>query len=112
MSDVGRHPAQPTTLRPATRRATFAQSIARLQQATSAAVSTLLKIMVDATAPPSARVPPPTAFWPMRNLAIADVAVRVVGLEAARCYRTASNEPDGSTVTPCGSGDYALDLSA
>src|SRR5438874_13158844 len=38
------------------RRAAFSQSTGRLQQATSAAVSTLLKIMVDPGAPPSTRV--------------------------------------------------------
>jgi transposase-like protein len=35
----------------AARRAAHGQSIARLQQATSAAVSTLLKVMVDASTP-------------------------------------------------------------
>src|SRR5262249_34044559 len=40
----------------AARRAAFSQSIARLQQASTAAVSTLLKIMVDANAPASTRV--------------------------------------------------------
>src|ERR1022692_1357695 len=38
------------------RRAAFSQSIARLQQATSAAVSTLLKVMVDPNTPASTRV--------------------------------------------------------
>ena len=38
------------------RRAGFRQSIARLQQASGAAVSTLLKIMVDGNSPPSVRV--------------------------------------------------------
>jgi transposase-like protein len=38
------------------RRAAFGQSIARLQQASSAAVSTLLKIMVDPNSPVSTRV--------------------------------------------------------
>ena|SRR5579883_875773 len=38
------------------RRAAFGQSIARLQQASSAAVTTLLKIMVDPNAPASAKV--------------------------------------------------------
>ena len=38
------------------RRAAFSQSIARLQQAASAAVSVLVKIMVDPTAPTSSRV--------------------------------------------------------
>ena len=38
------------------RRLAYGQSIARLQQATTAAVSTLLKIMVDTNAPASTRV--------------------------------------------------------
>jgi len=38
------------------RRAAFSQSIARLQQASSAAVSILVKIMVDPDAPTSSRV--------------------------------------------------------
>jgi len=38
------------------RRAAFSQSVARLQQASSAAVSTLLKVMVDPASPPSCRV--------------------------------------------------------
>jgi len=38
------------------RRTAFSQSLARLQQASSAAVSTLLKVMVDGAAPASARV--------------------------------------------------------
>src|SRR5271157_948685 len=38
------------------RRATHQQSIARLQQATSAAVTTLLKVMVDANTPASTKV--------------------------------------------------------
>ena len=37
----------------AARRAAFGQTVARLQQATSAAVSTLLKVMVDAGTPAS-----------------------------------------------------------
>ena len=38
------------------RRAAYSQATARLQQATGAAVSTLLKVMVDQNTPPSARV--------------------------------------------------------
>ena len=38
------------------RRAVFGQSVARLQQASTAAVSTLLKVMVDPTAPAASRV--------------------------------------------------------
>ena len=40
----------------AARRAAHGQSIARLQHATSAAVSTLLKVMVDASTPASTKV--------------------------------------------------------
>ena len=40
----------------AARRVAFSQAIARLQQASGAAVATLLKIMVDANAPASTRV--------------------------------------------------------
>jgi hypothetical protein len=38
------------------RRAAFGQSVARLQHASRAAVSTLLKVMVDPNAPASSRV--------------------------------------------------------
>ena len=38
------------------RREAFSQSVARLQQASGAAVSTLLKVMVDQTTPPASRV--------------------------------------------------------
>jgi hypothetical protein len=38
------------------RRESFSQSLARLQQASSAAVSTLLKVMVDPRAPAASRV--------------------------------------------------------
>src|ERR1700720_2138068 len=38
------------------RRTAFSQSIARLQQASSAAAATLLKIMVDPTAPAASRI--------------------------------------------------------
>ena len=40
----------------AARRSAFGQSISRLQQASSAAVSTVLKIMVDANSPASTRL--------------------------------------------------------
>ncbi|HEY6341382.1 MAG TPA: hypothetical protein VIY49_07825 [Bryobacteraceae bacterium] len=38
------------------RRAAYGQCIARLQQASSAAATTLLKIMLDQNAPPSCRI--------------------------------------------------------
>src|ERR1022692_177748 len=45
------------------KRAAFEQSIARLHHLSSAAVSTLGKIMLDSTTPPATRVEPRTAFW-------------------------------------------------
>ena len=42
----------------AARRAAFSQSVGRLQQASSAAVSTLLKLMVDGTTPPRHELAP------------------------------------------------------
>jgi hypothetical protein len=67
------------------RRAAFSQSTARLQQATSAAVSTLLKIMVDAGAPPSVRVRAADSVLDHAKQAIEieDVEVRVAALEQA-----------------------------
>src|SRR5436190_553631 len=40
----------------AARRSAYGQSIARLQQASAAAASTLLKIMIDPSSPPSCRL--------------------------------------------------------
>jgi transposase-like protein len=67
------------------RRAAFSQSTARLQQATSAAVSTLLKIMVDTGAPPSVRVRAADSVLDHAKQAIEieDVEVRVAALEQA-----------------------------
>jgi hypothetical protein len=67
------------------RRAAYGQATARLQQATSAAVSTLLKIMVDANAPPSTRVRAADSVLDHANQAIEieDVEVRVAALEQA-----------------------------
>jgi len=67
------------------RRAAFGQSIARLQQASTAAVSTLLKIMVDPHAPPSTRVRAADSVLDHAKQAIEieDVEVRVAALEQA-----------------------------
>jgi hypothetical protein len=67
------------------RRAAFAQSTARLQQATSAAVSTLLKIMVDPNTPPSTRVRAADSVLDHAKQAIEieDVEFRVAALEQA-----------------------------
>ncbi len=67
------------------RRAAFGQSIARLQQASTAAVSTLMKIMVDSNAPASVRVRAADSVLDHAKHAIEieDVEVRVRALEQA-----------------------------
>ena len=67
------------------RRAAFSQSTARLQQATGAAVSTLLKIMVDQNSPPSVRVRAADSVLDhaQQAIEIEDVEVRVAALEQA-----------------------------
>jgi hypothetical protein len=67
------------------RRAAVSQSNARLQQASSAAVSTLLKVMVDASAPASARVRAADRILERAKQAIEneDMAVRLTALEQA-----------------------------
>jgi hypothetical protein len=65
------------------RRAMVSQSNARLQQASSAAVSTLLKIMVDGSAPASTRVRAADSVLDHAKQAIEidDVQVRLSALE-------------------------------
>jgi hypothetical protein len=67
------------------RREAFAQSVARLQQAATAAVSTLLKVMVDPNAPAASRVR--AAGWVLEHAARAievdDIEARVAELERA-----------------------------
>ena|SRR5579862_484519 len=65
------------------RRAVHGQSIARLQQATSAAVSTLLKVMVDASTPASTRVRAADSVLShsAKAIEIEDIEVRVAELE-------------------------------
>jgi hypothetical protein len=67
------------------RRAAYGQATARLQQATGAAVSTLLKIMVDTNAPPSTRVRAADSVLDhaTKAIEIEDVEVRVAALEQA-----------------------------
>src|ERR1700744_4645695 len=67
------------------RRAAYGQATARLQQATSAAVSTLLKIMVDTNSPASTRVRAADSILDHAKQAIEieDVEVRVAALEQA-----------------------------
>ena len=66
------------------RRAAFSQSIARLQQASSAAVSVLVKIMVDPDAPTSCRVRAADVVLERASKAIEleDLDQRIAELEA------------------------------
>ena len=67
------------------RRAAHGQAIARLQQATSAAVSTLLKVMVDPNTPASTKVRAADSVLDhsAKAIEIEDIDVRVAVLEAA-----------------------------
>jgi transposase-like protein len=65
------------------RRLAFRQSVSRLQQASSAAVTTLLKIMVDPTAPHSTRVRAADSVLDhsAKAIEIEDIEARVAELE-------------------------------
>jgi transposase-like protein len=65
------------------RRDTFSQSVARLQQASSAAVSTLLKVMVDPNAPASSRIRAADSVLShtAKAIELEDIDVRVTELE-------------------------------
>ncbi len=67
------------------RRAAFGQSIARLQQGTSAAATTLLKIMIDASTPASVRVRAADSIFnhAAKALEIEDIEARLSELERA-----------------------------
>lgn len=69
----------------AARRDAFRQSVARLQQASRAAVTTLLKIMVDSNSPASTRLRAADIVLAHTSKAIEieDVEARVAALEAA-----------------------------
>ena len=67
------------------RRDAFSQSIGRLQQATSAAVSTLLKTMVDPGTPPSTKVRAADSVLnhAAKAIELEDIEARVSELERA-----------------------------
>jgi hypothetical protein len=69
----------------AARRAAHAQSVARLQQATSAAVTTLLKVMVDPSTPPSTKVRAADSVLDhsAKAIELEDIDARVAELERA-----------------------------
>src|SRR5712691_719247 len=73
------------------RRAAFSQSIARLQQATSAAVSTLLKVMVDNSTPASTKVRAADGVLnhSAKAIEIEDIEVRVTELERSLAAKPA-----------------------
>lgn len=67
------------------RRMAFWQSVARLQQASSAAVSTLLKVMVDPVTPPATKVRAADSVLDhsAKAIEIEDIEARVAALEEA-----------------------------
>jgi transposase-like protein len=67
------------------RRAAFGQSIARLQQGTSAATTTLLKTMIDPNTPASVKVRAAEAILThaAKSIEIEDIEARVAALEAS-----------------------------
>ena len=67
------------------RRDAYSQAVARLQQASGAAVSTLLKIMVDGGMPASSRVRAAESVLShaAKAIEIEDIEARVAGLERA-----------------------------
>jgi hypothetical protein len=67
------------------RRVAFGQAVARLQQGTSAAATTLLKMMIDPGTPASVRVRAAEAIFnhAAKAIEIEDIEARVTALEAA-----------------------------
>jgi transposase-like protein len=67
------------------KRTAFGQSIARLQQGTSAAATTLLKIMIDPSAPASVRVRAADSIFnhAAKAIEIEEIEARVAALEQA-----------------------------
>ena len=86
----------------AARRAAHGQSIARLQQATSAAVSTLLKVMVDAGTPASTKVRAADSVLnhSAKSIEIEDIEVRVAELEFSFARVSAAGSSATSTASP------------
>ena len=69
----------------AARRAAYGQAVARLQQGTSAAATTLLKTMIDASTPASVKVRAAEAIFShaAKAIEIEDIEARVAELERA-----------------------------
>ncbi len=69
----------------AAKRTAFGQAIARLQQATSAAATTLLKVMIDSSTPASVRVRAADSIFShaAKAIEIEEIEARVAALEQA-----------------------------
>ena len=67
------------------RRKAFGQAVARLQQGTSAAATTLLKVMIDSSTPASVRVRAADSVFnhSAKAIEIEDIEARVAALEQA-----------------------------
>ena len=67
------------------RRAAYGQAVARLQQGTSAAATTLLKVLIDPNTPASVRIRAAEAIFnhSAKGIEIEDIEARVTALEAA-----------------------------
>jgi hypothetical protein len=72
------------------RREAFGQAVARLQQGTSAAATTLLKIMIDPNAPASVRVRAADSVFnhAAQAIEIEDIEARLAALEQAAANGT------------------------
>jgi transposase-like protein len=96
------------------RRAAFGQSVARLQQASGAAVSTLLKLMIDSNTPAStrARCADSVLSHTAKAIELDDIESRLSELERASEERSRADEGKihfgeknrgaGKPVDPCG----------
>ena len=76
------------------RRNAFSQSVGRLQQASAAAVSTLLKVMVDPATPPATRVRAADSVLghSSKAIEIEDIEARVADLERTDAERSKSHK--------------------
>jgi hypothetical protein len=76
------------------RRNAFSQSVGRLQQASTAAVSTLLKVMVDPSTPPGTRVRAADSVLghSAKAIEIEDIEARVAELERTQAKRAETPE--------------------
>ena len=72
---------------------TYAQTVARLQQASGAAVSTLLKVMVDKTTPPASRVRAADGVLDRatKGMELEDIEARLADLEPAAAPSKSEN---------------------